>query len=142
MASDDPAERVGRAAFDELVQRYQAPLARFLYGLVHDPEQSADLCQETLLSAYRAAPQLSGELNLDAWRHTIALNHARGYLRRQRLLRWVPFVHSVHDRPAPGADIQARVADRLRLQPQHNVRRPWSNRRQHRPRRAAIRHRR
>ena len=115
MASDDPAERLGRAAFDELVQRYQAPLARFLYGLVHDPEQAADLCQETFLSAFRAASKLNGELNLDAWLYTIALNHARGYLRRQRVLRWVPFVATVHDRPAPGADMQATVADRDEL---------------------------
>ncbi len=115
MASDDPAERLSRAAFDELVQRYQAPLARFLYGLVHDPEQAADLCQDTFLSAFRAAPRLSGALNLDAWLYTIALNHARGLLRRKRLLNWVPFVNAVHDRPEPGADLQSRVAQRDEL---------------------------
>src|SRR5437762_10733826 len=97
LPSDERAERLGRAAFDEIVLRYQAPLARFLYGIVHDPEQAADLCQETFLSAFRAAPKITGELNLDAWLYTIALNHARGFLRRQRILRWVPFVNLLHD---------------------------------------------
>ena len=115
LPSDERAERLGRAAFDEIVLRYQAPLARFLYGIVHDPEQAADLCQETFLSAFRAAPKLTGELNLDAWLYTIALNHARGYLRRQRILRWVPFVNLLHDRPAPGADLQTRAAQRDEL---------------------------
>src|SRR5205823_4270010 len=96
-------------------QRYQAPLGRFLYGLVHDSEQAADLCQETFLSAFRAAPRITGELNVDAWLYTIALNHARGFLRRKRLLRWVPFVNSLHDRPAPGTDVSSRLAQRDEL---------------------------
>jgi RNA polymerase sigma-70 factor (ECF subfamily) len=113
--ADDRAEPLSRAAFDDLVQRYQSPLARFLYGLVHDPEQAADLCQETFLSAFRAAPQLRGELNVEAWLYTIALNHARGFLRRKRLLKWVPFITSLHDRPASGSDVSSRLAQRDEL---------------------------
>jgi RNA polymerase sigma-70 factor (ECF subfamily) len=113
--AEERAEPLNRAEFDELVQRYQAPLARFLYGLVHDPEQAADLCQETFLSAFKAAPRLRGELNLDAWLYTIALNHARGFLRRKRLLSWVPYVNALHDRPSPGPDAPSRIAQRDEL---------------------------
>ena len=109
------AEGESRAAFDEVVERYQSPLRRFLYGLVQDSELAADLCQETFLSAYRALPRVEGELNLDAWLYTIALNHARGALRRRRILRWVPFVSSAHDRAAAGPDLATRVAMRDEL---------------------------
>lgn len=109
------ADRLTRADFDALVEQFQAPLLRFLYGLVHDPELAADLCQETFLSAYRAAPRLEGELNLGAWLYTIALNHARGVLRRKRLLSWVPFVAARHDRPAGSADLANRAAQRDQL---------------------------
>jgi RNA polymerase sigma-70 factor (ECF subfamily) len=104
------------AAFDEVVERYQSPLRRFLYGLVQDHELAADLCQETFLAAYRALPRLTGELDLDAWLYTIALNQARGVLRRRRLLRWVPFVSATHDRQAPGPDLATRVVQRDELQ--------------------------
>jgi RNA polymerase sigma-70 factor (ECF subfamily) len=105
-----------RADFDQLVEQYQAPLLRFLYGIVHDPELAADLCQETFLSAYRAAPRLRpGELNLGAWLYTIALNHARGVLRRKRLLSWVPFVASRDDRAGAATDLASRAAQQDEL---------------------------
>jgi RNA polymerase sigma-70 factor (ECF subfamily) len=103
------------AAFDEVVERYQVPLRRFLYGVVQDHELAADLSQETFLSAYRALPRLEGELNLDGWLYTIALNHARAALRRRRILRWVPFVNLTHDRATGGPDLASRVAARDEL---------------------------
>ncbi len=109
------AERLTRADFDQLVEQYQRPLLRFLYGLVHDPELAADLCQDTFLSAYKASPKIQGELNAGAWLYTIALNHARGYLRRKRLLSWVPFVASRDDRPAATRDMASQVAQRDEL---------------------------
>src|SRR5712691_2798226 len=96
--------------FEELVQRYQGPLLRFLYGVVSDRELAADLCQDTFLSAFRAFQRLDPDARLDAWLYTIALNHARGVLRRRRLLRWVPFVKAVHDRAA-GRDLASRVVE-------------------------------
>jgi len=100
--------------FDELVARLQGPLLRFLYGLVGDRDLAADLCQETFLSAFRAAGRLDPQAHVDAWLYTIALNHARGVLRRRRLLRWVPFVSAVHDR-AVGRDLASGVAAREQL---------------------------
>jgi RNA polymerase sigma-70 factor, ECF subfamily len=117
MSSEPRADlRPTLAAFDEVVERYQNPLRRFLYGLVHDHELASDLCQETFLSAYRALPRLTGELDLDAWLYTIALNQARTVLRRRRILRWVPFVSASHERAAPGPDLATRVVVRDELQ--------------------------
>ncbi len=110
------ADRLTRADFDQLVEQYQRPLLRFLYGLVRDPELAADLCQDTFLSAYRASPNIKGELNAGAWLYTIALNHARGYLRRRRLLSWVPFIASRDDRPSGARDLASQAAQRDELQ--------------------------
>jgi RNA polymerase sigma-70 factor (ECF subfamily) len=109
------ADLLCRADFDALVEEFQSPLLRFLYGLLHDPELAADLCQETFLSAFRAAPRLHGELNLSAWLYTIALNHARGVMRRKRILSWVPFVASRHDRAGSATDLASRAAQRDEL---------------------------
>ncbi len=43
-----------RAAFDEIVRRYQDALYRHLLRLAGDREQAADLSQETFLRFYRA----------------------------------------------------------------------------------------
>ena len=113
------AARLSRADFDLLVEQYERPLLRFLYGLVHDPELAADLCQDTFLSAYKASPNIrdrgEGKFNVGAWLYTIALNHARGYLRRKKLLSWVPFVASRHDRPAATRDLASQTAQRDEL---------------------------
>lgn len=100
--------------FDEIVERYQAPLLRFLFGLVGDRELAADLCQDTFLSVFRALDRIHPGAQLDAWMFTIALNHARGALRRRRLVRWVPFVNLVHDR-ASGKDLATQVAAQEQL---------------------------
>jgi RNA polymerase sigma-70 factor, ECF subfamily len=108
VSSEDRADqRAALVTFDELVERYQSPLRRFLFGLVQDYELAADLCQETFLSAYRALPRvkLEGDLDLSAWLYTIALNQARGALRRRRILRWVPFVNASHDPAVSTPDI-------------------------------------
>src|SRR5262249_38925545 len=111
------ADRLTRADFDQLVDQYQRPLLRFLYGLVHDPELAADLCQDTFLSAYKASPNIqASELNPGAWLYTIAHNHARGYLRRKKLLSWVPFVASRDDRPAATRDMATQAAQRDEIQ--------------------------
>ena len=117
VSSGDRADtRPVRVAFDELVERYQSPLRRFLYGLVQDSELAADLCQETFLSAYRTLPRLKlggGEsLDLSAWLYTIALNQARGVLRRRRILRWVPFVSALHERATSSPDVANAVVMR------------------------------
>src|ERR671932_103463 len=75
-------------AFAPIVVAYQAPLARYLYGMVGDVELARDLTQDTLLSAYRAWPA-GGPTHTAAWLYRIATNHALRSLRRKRLLAWV-----------------------------------------------------
>ena len=61
-------------AFELLVARYQAPLFRYLHGLVRDQEQARDLLQETFLRAYRAIGALDDPGLLRSWLYRIAHN--------------------------------------------------------------------
>jgi RNA polymerase sigma-70 factor, ECF subfamily len=86
------AVRAGNAeAFELVVREFQPRLYRFIYGMVGDAEVARDLTQDTFLSAYRALPETSEDLNLTGWLFQIARNHARGHWRRGKLFAWLPF---------------------------------------------------
>ena len=77
-------------AFELLVARYQAPLFRYLRGLVADPELARDLLQDTFLRAFRAIGSLEEPGLLRSWLYQIAHNQACSALRRRRLISWLP----------------------------------------------------
>jgi RNA polymerase sigma-70 factor (ECF subfamily) len=72
------------AAFEDLVRRWQQPVARFLYHFLGRDELVADLCQEVFLRVYehRARYQETGAFA--PWLYRIALNVARDAQRRRR----------------------------------------------------------
>jgi RNA polymerase sigma-70 factor, ECF subfamily len=107
-------------AFELLMARYQAPLFRYLRGLVHDQEQARDLLQETFLRAYRAIGALEDPGLLRGWLYRIAHNQAYSALRRRRLISWLPLAFGRHvSTPAPdrGAIEAARIEAALALVP-------------------------
>ena len=57
--------------FASIVATYEAPISRYLYGMVGDAELARDLTQETFLSAYRALPTVE-ITNLSGWLYKIA----------------------------------------------------------------------
>lgn len=103
-------------AFDMLVARYQAPLFRYLRGLVGDHQQAEDLLQETFLRAYRSIGSLHDPSLLRSWLYRIAHNQAISALRRRRLIGWLPLTFgALPSAPAPDARAleAARVAEAL-----------------------------
>ncbi len=72
------------AAFEELVRRWQQPVARFLFHLVGREEPLADLCQEVFLRVYEHRTRYRETGTFSAWLYRIALNVARDALRRRR----------------------------------------------------------
>jgi RNA polymerase sigma-70 factor, ECF subfamily len=83
-------------AFESLIARYQAPLFRYLRGLVGDQEQARDLVQETFLRAYRSIGTLEDPGLLRGWLYRIAHNQAYSALRRRRLISWLPLAFGQH----------------------------------------------
>lgn len=70
------------------MSQYEPKLVRFIYGLTRERELAEDLCQDTLLSAYRALPNAPADLKLSAWLYKIALNKVRSEKRRKRPTSW------------------------------------------------------
>jgi RNA polymerase sigma-70 factor, ECF subfamily len=76
--------------FKEIMQRHQREIMRYLLRLSSNPEDAADLFQETWLRAYRAYPRLDLEASVRPWLYTIASNlwrnRARDSARHARVL--------------------------------------------------------
>src|SRR5947209_10902255 len=70
------------AAFETLVRRWQAPVARFVARLVGPHGPVADLCQDVFLRAYVAGPRYRDHGSFSTWLFQIALNAARDHGRR------------------------------------------------------------
>jgi RNA polymerase sigma-70 factor, ECF subfamily len=71
-------------AFEELVRRWEQPIARFLARHVGRMDLVPDLCQEVFLRVYRAGPRYRDAGVFSTWLYRIALNLARDAGRRRR----------------------------------------------------------
>jgi RNA polymerase sigma-70 factor, ECF subfamily len=76
--------------FEELLQRHEREIMRYLLRVSGDREDAADLFQETWLRAYRAYPRLHPGTNIRPWLYAIATNlcrnRARDGARRARVM--------------------------------------------------------
>lgn len=71
--------------FDEQVEPELPKLRRLLRRLVGDPQDAADLLQETLLRAFTRFDTFRGESALSTWLYAIATRIALDYLRTRTL---------------------------------------------------------
>lgn len=81
-------------AFDNLVDRYSSEIYTVLYRITNDPEEAADLTQETFLSALKGIKNFRGDSELKTWLYRIAVNHSRNRFRwwkRRRFEKTVSF---------------------------------------------------
>jgi RNA polymerase sigma-70 factor (ECF subfamily) len=72
------------AAFDLLVERYQARAYRLAWSLVRDSEDARDLSQEAFLRVYRSAGRFRGQARFSTWFYRILVNLAMDHRRRRR----------------------------------------------------------
>jgi RNA polymerase sigma-70 factor (ECF subfamily) len=109
-------------AFRLLVERWEAPILRFLERMLDGREEARDVGQETFVRVYREARRYRPQGQFRSWLYRVAGNLARGRLRRRRILHWVPFDIARHDRPQPAArpdehyereDVRAAVREAL-----------------------------
>ncbi|MGH2411679.1 MAG: RNA polymerase sigma factor, partial [Chloroflexota bacterium] len=78
----DPGVEVLGGSFTGVVDRYQAPLISFLFGMVGSREQAEDLAQDTLIKAYAAMERRrAGQQFTAGWLFRIARNTAIDALR-------------------------------------------------------------
>ena len=78
------------APFEQIMQRHEREIMRYLLRVSGHREDAADLFQETWLRAYRAYPRLEPTSDVQPWLYAIAVNltrnRARDGARRARVI--------------------------------------------------------
>jgi RNA polymerase sigma-70 factor, ECF subfamily len=76
--------------FEQIMQRHEREIMRYLLRVSGNREDAADLFQDTWLRAYRAYPRLEPEREVRPWLYAIAVNlcrnRARDGARRARVI--------------------------------------------------------
>src|SRR2546429_1266662 len=70
------------ASFEELVRRYQRPIAAYVYRMVGDYDAALDLTQEVFIKVYNSLGRYRSEFKFSTWIYKIAHNAAIDHLRR------------------------------------------------------------
>ena len=69
-------------SFEELVRRYQRPIAAYVYRMVGNYESALDLTQEIFIKVYNSLNRYRAEFKFSTWIYKIAHNAAIDHLRR------------------------------------------------------------
>jgi RNA polymerase sigma-70 factor (ECF subfamily) len=72
----------GESSFEELVRRYQRPIASYVYRMVGDYDAALDLTQEVFIKVYNSLARYRSEFKFSTWIYKIAHNAAIDHLRR------------------------------------------------------------
>jgi RNA polymerase sigma-70 factor (ECF subfamily) len=89
-------------AFRELVNRYEAVVARTVYGMLGNCAEAEDVGQETFIRFYRALGSFRGESSLRTYLTRIAMNLSLNELKRRKRRRLIfsrKPVDEYHDLP-------------------------------------------
>jgi len=82
-------DRGERAAFDQLVHRYEHELYSYLRRFLNDPTAAEDVFQATFMQVHLKCEQFEIERKVRPWLYTIATNQAIDHQRRTRRHRLV-----------------------------------------------------
>ena len=73
------------AAYERLIQRFQAPVYNLAWRLLSDPSDASDVVQEVFLKVFRNIEHFRGDSTLRTWVYRIAVNESHN--RRRWLFR-------------------------------------------------------
>jgi RNA polymerase sigma-70 factor, ECF subfamily len=71
-------------AFRELVKRHQRRAYAVALGMVHDPDDARDVCQEAFLKVHKNLATFEGEAQFFTWLYRIVANLCIDLLRKRR----------------------------------------------------------
>ncbi|MCC6441990.1 MAG: sigma-70 family RNA polymerase sigma factor [Armatimonadetes bacterium] len=89
--SEDPTDRFlvrrarqgDMAAYEKLVRRYQERIYSLVFRFVGNPEDAADLTQDTFVKAFQSLGSFQGNSSFYTWLYRIATNRALDFLRKR-----------------------------------------------------------
>jgi len=103
------------AAYGLLVERHQRKIYRVAYAILRDEAEADAATQDTFVQAYTSLGRFEGRSELETWLTRIAINRARDFLRRRRLVSIFssrddagsPLMEPVDGRPGPERELLA-----------------------------------
>ncbi len=72
-------------AFEELVRRYQRPIAGYVFRMLGDYDSALDVTQEVFIKVYSSLDKYSSEYKFSTWLYRIAHNAAIDHMRRNSI---------------------------------------------------------
>jgi RNA polymerase sigma-70 factor (ECF subfamily) len=78
------AKRGDRAAFEELVQRYERKIFRLAYNITQNKEDAQDVAQDAFLKSFEHLDGFQGDSRFYTWLVRITVNEALMKLRKRR----------------------------------------------------------
>ncbi len=72
------------SAFETLVARYQRKLTSFVGSLLHDPESSQDVVQDTFIRLYKTIERIDTSKKFSSYLYAITRNQAISFLRNKK----------------------------------------------------------
>ena len=131
-------KRGDRAAFEELVARYQQPVLSFIYRTLPDATEAEDLAQGTFVQVWKSAARYEPSAKFSTWLFTIARNLCLNEFRRRSRHPAVsldapahadsdePRGHSIEDKRVSAApdtllrgELEAKVAEAVAALPEN-----------------------
>lgn len=77
-------------AFEVIFSRHQDSLCQHMELLLNNQQAGEDLVIETFLRIHHHRGEYRDGANVRAWIYTIARNLARNWIKRKKILRWLP----------------------------------------------------
>jgi len=111
------AQTGNRAAFDELVRRYQRKVHRIAFGILRSTHDADDAVQEVFIRAYRYLPSFDPARSFEGWLMGIAMNQARNLRSRRRTPTGDTARVPAAGRPAPDSETHQAVFQALAALP-------------------------
>ncbi len=88
------AKNGDRQAFDRLVKENKDKMFALTLRMTGNREVALDLTQETFFAAFRDLRRFRGESSFSSWLYRIASNKSLNYLKRKKILSFVPIIGS------------------------------------------------
>jgi RNA polymerase sigma-70 factor, ECF subfamily len=80
----EAARRGDADAFRELVLKFQRRAYAVALGMVHDPDDAKDICQDAFLKVHKSIASFAGDAQFFTWLYRIVMNLCIDHLRKRR----------------------------------------------------------
>lgn len=108
------AQKGERDAFNELVRAHQDRVYLVVRGVLRNPDDAADVVQETFISVLRSINQFQGNAQFSTWLHRIAIRKAYDHARKrvpapidptERVVQSIANAHDPHSQRLAHSDL-------------------------------------